>query len=717
MRKTLSETLDGKTLQSTHDDRPNNWGTMAGGSRAAVAVYLGDQAELARTAQVFKGYLGDRASYAGFDYGDLSWQADPSKPVGINPKGAMKDGHSIDGAIPDDMRRGGTFHWPPASTGYPWEALQGVMVQAEILGRAGYDTWQWQDQAVLRSVKFLYDIGWKPSGDDQWQPFLIDAHYGTNYASNAGASGGKIMGWTAWTSQADTLPAQNRAPVVSAGADQSILVSAKANLDGTVTDDGLPSGTVTTAWTKVSGPGTVTFGSAAAVDTTAAFSAAGTYVLQLRASDGALSATDSMTVVVGTVAPTNRAPVVSAGADQSILASAKANLDGTVTDDGLPNGTLATAWTKVSGPGTVTFGSAAAVDTTAAFSAAGTYVLQLQANDGALSAADTMTVVVGTVAPTNRAPVVSAGADQSILVSAKANLNGTVTDDGLPSGTLTTAWSKVSGPGTVTFGSAAAVDTTAAFSAAGTYVLRLGANDGQLSAIDEMQVTVAGAGSGTVTTTFQNGVNGYNGADDTRIRSDQPTQLFGSSPKVEIDGNPNFSSLMKWDLSSVPANATVLSATITVNAVNSSQDQFELYQLMRPWVESEANFNQAAAGKAWQVAGASGTSDRSSVVLGAITAPQTGMTTVQLNAAGIAAFQSWIANPQSNNGLIFQDYTDATTDDLDFESSEASTVANRPKLTLVYSVGGTVPQNVAPTVALARIRASSSRPRPISTAR
>ena len=201
LRKTLSETLDGKTLQNTHEDRPNNWGTMAGGSRAAVAVYLGDQAELARTAQVFKGYLGDRASYAGFDYGDLSWQADPSKPVGINPKGAMKDGHSIDGAIPDDMRRGGTFHWPPSSTGYPWEALQGVMVQAEILGRAGYDTWQWQDQAVLRAVKFLYDIGWKPSGDDQWQPFLIDAHYGTNYASNPSASGGKIMGWTAWTSQ------------------------------------------------------------------------------------------------------------------------------------------------------------------------------------------------------------------------------------------------------------------------------------------------------------------------------------------------------------------------------------------------------------------------------------------------------------------------------------------------------------------------------------
>src|SRR5690606_26242115 len=98
LRRTLTDTHLGRTLQSTHEDRPNNWGTMAGASRAAVAVYLGDTKELARTAQVFKGWLGDRSSYAGFKYGDLSWQSNPNQPVGINPKGATKNGHSIDGA-------------------------------------------------------------------------------------------------------------------------------------------------------------------------------------------------------------------------------------------------------------------------------------------------------------------------------------------------------------------------------------------------------------------------------------------------------------------------------------------------------------------------------------------------------------------------------------------------------------------------------------------
>jgi len=93
----------------------------------------------------------------------------------------------------------------------------------------------------------------------------------------------------------------------------------------------------------------------------------------------------------------NQAPQVDAGADQTITwPNDTVNLDGTVTDDGLPNppGTVTTLWTKVSGPGTVTFGDATAVDTTATFSEAGVYVLQLAADDGELRSSDTVTITV-----------------------------------------------------------------------------------------------------------------------------------------------------------------------------------------------------------------------------------------------------------------------------------------------------------------------------------
>lgn len=199
LRGTLTKTLSGRTLQSTHEDRPNNWGTHAGASRAAVARYLDDQAELERTAKVFKGYLGDRSSYAGFEYGNLSWQSDPGKPVGINPKDATKHGHRIDGVMPDDMRRGGGFNFPPGKTGYPWEGLQGAVVQAEILYRAGYDTWNWENKALLRAVQFLHNIGWEAEGDDTWTPWIINYHYGTNFPTKSPTNPGKNMGWTDWT--------------------------------------------------------------------------------------------------------------------------------------------------------------------------------------------------------------------------------------------------------------------------------------------------------------------------------------------------------------------------------------------------------------------------------------------------------------------------------------------------------------------------------------
>ena len=52
-------------------------------------------------------------------------------------------------------------------------------------------------------------------------------------------------------------------------------------------------------------------------------------------------------------------------------------------------------------------------------------------------------------------------------------------------------WSKVSGPGTVTFASPNAATTTATFSAPGVYVLRLAAHDGVLSSSDDVGVTVS----------------------------------------------------------------------------------------------------------------------------------------------------------------------------------------------------------------------------------
>jgi hypothetical protein len=289
---------------------------------------------------------------------------------------------------------------------------------------------------------------------------------------------------------------ENQSPQVNAGANQTIQLPNSASLQGTATDDGLPDDPVslTTTWTKVSGPGTVTFGNANALNTTASFSAAGTYILRLTASDGELESIDDVTIVVQPAPVVNQPPVVNAGPDQTIQLPSSATLNGVVTDDGLPAspGEVGTAWSKVSGPGTVTFGNAGNLNTTATFSAAGIYILRLAANDGQYQVVDDVTIVVQPAPIVNQPPVVNAGPDQTIQLPGSATLTGVVTDDGQPAspGAVTTTWSKASGPGAVTFGNANNRNTTASFSAAGTYVLRLTASDGHLQRSDDLTIIV-----------------------------------------------------------------------------------------------------------------------------------------------------------------------------------------------------------------------------------
>jgi regulation of enolase protein 1 (concanavalin A-like superfamily) len=195
-----------------------------------------------------------------------------------------------------------------------------------------------------------------------------------------------------------------------------------------------------------------------------------------------------------TPTPQNAAPVVNAGPDQTVTILS-ATLTGSATDDGLPNppGALTYTWSAVAGPGTVSFADASAPNTTASFSQSGVYTLRLTAYDGAASSSDDVVVTV------NQAPVVSlgftnAGPALAIALSDPANLNGSATDDGFPNppGALTYGWTAVSGPGTVTFANANAASTTATFSSAGSYTLRLTANDSALSGSADLPVLVGG---------------------------------------------------------------------------------------------------------------------------------------------------------------------------------------------------------------------------------
>jgi hypothetical protein len=111
----------------------------------------------------------------------------------------------------------------------------------------------------------------------------------------------------------------------------------------------------------------------------------------------------------------NQPPAVNAGPDQQVTLPAQATMQGSVTDDGLPNppATVTSTWSQVSGPGTATFTDPSSPTTTVSFDNPGTYVLRLSADDTALQAMDNVSVTVLQEGLTTLTVPISASADDA----------------------------------------------------------------------------------------------------------------------------------------------------------------------------------------------------------------------------------------------------------------------------------------------------------------
>jgi hypothetical protein len=87
-------------------------------------------------------------------------------------------------------------------------------------------------------------------------------------------------------------------PKVAAGVDRVVMLGGKTYLNGAIKTLAGKGAAPTVTWSKVSGPGTVTFENGGTPVTTATFSAPGDYVLKLMAARGPLSDSSTLTVKV-----------------------------------------------------------------------------------------------------------------------------------------------------------------------------------------------------------------------------------------------------------------------------------------------------------------------------------------------------------------------------------------------------------------------------------
>ena len=179
-----------RVLAATAADTSNNWGTFALASLIASDAYLGDTGGLARDWALFRDYGDGSSSFAHTS----GYQAVWSCPAGyeINPA-SCSDSRKEGAAVEDSSRT--TF---PTIAGYPAEAAQGYVIQAELLGRAGYPAWTVNDRQICRNALWRQRMGnLNYSSVDRYVTYVTNARCGLSQPVS-GAPFGRIFGFTDW---------------------------------------------------------------------------------------------------------------------------------------------------------------------------------------------------------------------------------------------------------------------------------------------------------------------------------------------------------------------------------------------------------------------------------------------------------------------------------------------------------------------------------------
>ena len=318
----------------------------------------------------------------------------------------------------------------------------------------------------------------------------------------------------------------------TAGPVTTVCVTSSATLAGNIPLSG------TGTWSKLSGSGTVTFGNANSGTSTATVTTAGTYTLQWSIANGTCAASTATCSVTFDASPT----VATAGAVANVCVTASATLAGNIPSVG--TGT----WSQISGgtgTGTVTFGNSHSGTSTAAATTAGSYILQWSIANGTCAASTATCSVTFDAAPTTA----TAGAVAAFCNNSTGILAGNTPVVG------TGTWTKLTGPGTVTFGNANLGNTTVTIAEAGTYILQWSIANGTCAASTATcSVTVNPAPVAT-----------YSGATSVCVGATTPLSASGSWYGANwVSLNPEFATVsVSGVVTGVAAGTTTITLTLT----------------------------------------------------------------------------------------------------------------------------------------------------------
>ena len=175
---------------------------------------------------------------------------------------------------------------------------------------------------------------------------------------------------------------------------------------------------------------------------------------------------------------------------------------------------------------------------------------------------------------------------------------------------------------------------------------------------------------------------------DTYLDLEKPDLNFGAAHDLFADGGstPKLA-LVRFDVSKLPAAATVVSATLRLTTRTDPSDASVIVaRMLEAWdagtgdqTTGTANWTERMPAVPWSSPGAAPPS-RDTFVLGRFTpSAETTAYDVVLDPTAVAG---WVADPSTNFGVAIVDDTD---DGLTLATSEASIANTRPTLTVVYT--------------------------------
>ncbi len=170
---------------------------------------------------------------------------------------------------------------------------------------------------------------------------------------------------------------------------------------------------------------------------------------------------------------------------------------------------------------------------------------------------------------------------------------------------------------------------------------------------------------------------------DTFLQEDEPDSSH-DVVTLEAGPTPQRVALLRFDLTALPAAATIQSARLSLRVCDSgdcdSSHTFELHPVLEDWSEA-ATWNDRIPGTAWAAAGC-GAGSCDDLTIGSLVSPDVSGATVMID-LDTAAIAGWAADPASNAGFAITGIDDSGTA-AHFDSSETTT--GPPSLEITYQL-------------------------------